>query len=238
MAINHSLLGLTRLGGELLVLDCLARECNTFVDVGANVGRWTEEFAHRNEQALGFLVEPSLECIKTLTRKFERSKYKLFEYALANYVGEADFIEETGHGETSSLAISYDSPTKEVNKRRVSVTTLDDLFGNYEGLLDFIKIDTEGTDYLVVKGAQNLIAAKRVKFIQFEYNTNWTRVGASLHVMRELLESSGYSLFLIRSDGLYNLDWDKWKEYFFWSNYLAIRNENVGCVSALRRGSI
>jgi FkbM family methyltransferase len=222
--------------GEILLLDCLASSCDTFVDIGANVGKWTTAFSRRNPTAKGFLVEPSQECIQSLRLKFNSPNYTLYDYALADYIGEANFIEEAGRGETSSLAVCYERSMEAMTMRTVKVMTLDVLFAEHRGPLDFVKIDAEGADYLVVKGAKKLIASKNIKFIQFEYNTNWTSVGASLHVMKELLESSGYTLFLIRDDGLYDFDWSKWGEFFFFSNFLACTKESIESVRPLRRG--
>src|SRR5580704_13078041 len=72
--------------GEFHLLDVLAPSCNTFVDVGANVGNWTEYFLRR-KAATGFLFEPSEQCISVLEAKFKNKPVTLRNVAVGDCAG-------------------------------------------------------------------------------------------------------------------------------------------------------
>jgi FkbM family methyltransferase len=88
--------------------------------------------------------------------------------AVANYVGLSDFTryKEPGHNHLG-LEISASNVLTGVYK--VPVTTLD-LFTNQIGVdkIDVLKIDVEGFDFEVLKGAKQLLEEKRIKVIVVE----------------------------------------------------------------------
>jgi hypothetical protein len=88
--------------GEFHLIDVLAPSCNTFVDVGANVGNWTEHFL-RKKTATGFLFEPSQQCISVLEAKFKDKPITLRNVAVGDYSGFISFVEEENCGEGSSI---------------------------------------------------------------------------------------------------------------------------------------
>jgi hypothetical protein len=103
--------------------------------------------------------------------------------------------------------------------------------------IDFLKIDTEGYDFKVLKGTEALLRVGRIRFIQFEYNAHWLSVGSSLAEARRFLESFGFQLLLIRSSGLHPLNYAFWGDYFRYSNFLAYRLEDkhlINCILSER----
>jgi len=224
--------------GEILVINFLASRCQNFVDVGANVGDWSTAFLQKNPKSRGFLIEPSRECLEVLHSRFLDEDVEIHDCALADFEGLATFVEEANHGETSALEICYDGVSCKTQKREIHVRTLDSLFFEREFSLDFIKIDAEGADLLVLRGASQLLASNRVQFIQFEYNSNWIKNGASLYLLRRFFQNQNFSLFLIRPDGLYEFDWDLWGEFFFYANFFACKNSSLHQIVAIQRGSI
>ena len=89
--------------------------------------------------------------------------------------------------------------------------------------IDYLKIDTEGGEYDVLTGAEEMLRAGRVKFIQFEYGGTYPGANTSLKQVCEFLSSFGYSLFRILPDGLLHIP--KWRdelETYRLSNYLAV----------------
>lgn len=62
--------------------------------------------------------------------------------------------------------------------------------------VDFIKIDTEGLDYLILKGGQDLLKSGLVKYIQVEY---WDKPNMFFDLLKE-----NYDLYLILEDNIIN----------------------------------
>lgn len=221
-----------RQNGELDLIRHLAPHIASFVDIGANVGEWSDAMLAHAPGAKGFLFEPSRQCAQRLRERFRASAISLHQVAVANRVGKTSFVEEADFGEGSSIAETRgnaDGKTMEVD-----VITLDSAFP--EGAIDFLKIDTEGYDLRVLRGANDLLA--RTRFVQFEYNSHWLGVGSSLVEATRFLESHGFAVVLVRSTGLHPLRYHLWNDYFRYSNYFAYRPADHYLVGDLLRAPI
>jgi len=69
--------------------------------------------------------------------------------------------------------------------------------------IDILKIDAEGFDLHVLKGAASTLRERRVGIVQFEYNAPWAAAGSTLAHAREFLNACGYQIMLLKGDGLY-----------------------------------
>jgi hypothetical protein len=71
-------------------------------------------------------------------------------------------------------------------------------------IIDFLKIDTEGHELAVLKGAKNLIAQQKIQLIQFEFNEMNV---VSRTYMRDFVELlSNYQLHRVVPDGYFPLN--------------------------------
>lgn len=73
-----------------------------------------------------------------------------------------------------------------------------------------IKVDAEGHDFKVLKGAQNLFQQKRVTFVLFEASSN-----GMVKEIVEFMKPSGYLCFLFTPSQMVPVEVDKW-----WYDYL------------------
>ena len=227
-----------RLNGEEPLIRLLAPHCKTFIDVGANIGDWTELFLHYHSDCKGMLFEPGNAAFKELTEKFAQlSSVEIIQSAVGSESGEVDFFEEPNAGITSSIVKSFTSANATLV--HTQLTTLDaELVARGWNFIDYLKIDTEGFDYQVLLGAKTYLSEKKFGFIQFEYNQPWASANATLLGALNLLNQHGYSCYLIRSDGLYELDYSVYQEYFRYSNFLAVTPERQNLIKPLIRGTI
>jgi len=70
--------------------------------------------------------------------------------------------------------------------------------------VDFLKIDTEGHELAVLKGAKNLISENKIKLIQFEFNE--MNVISRIY-MRDFIELlNNYQLHRVLPDGYFPLN--------------------------------
>lgn len=208
--------------GEYRLLDLLAQHCSTFVDVGAHVGEWSEHFLKRSS-AKGVLFEPSHQCASALRSKFVDRPVTLHNVAVGEKSGVMTYVEEVNFGITSSAIETRISPLRGSSEvlKTVPVVSLDEMFLDIDFSVDFLKIDTEGYDLKVLKGAESLLRKRRIRFVQFEYNSYWIGAGSSLKEAIRFLQNLGLDLLLIRSTGLHPLDYNFWGDYFRYSNFLA-----------------
>lgn len=93
---------------------------------------------------------------------------------------------------------------------------------NSIGRIDFMKIDTEGAEFSVLKGAKKLLEAHNIDTIQFEYGGCCIDAGTTLRALYDFLKERGYEIYLIYPDGLLHIsEWIDELENFKYSNYIA-----------------
>lgn len=128
-------------------------QCTTYrtaIDIGAHVGLWTRVLSHYFDSVLAFEPVPThIECLQKNIEPLKKQNVTIFDHALGNDIGEV-FInpvaDNTGNARIDLTGI------------KVRMEILDDILKHTTpGAFDFIKIDVEGFEYDVVKGAQNII---------------------------------------------------------------------------------
>lgn len=97
-----------------------------------------------------------------------------------------------------------------------------------------VKIDTEGHDLAVLRGAVPLLSAGRIAAIQFEYNHRWVFARAFLRDAFELLQPAGYRLGKLTPLGVeFYPGWDPELESFVEGNYVALTARAAAMVPAV-----
>ena len=149
--------------GTDILLKRILSEGSVVIDVGANIGYYTR-IASNLVGAKGqvFAFEPSPNALSVLRQNTnDLSNVRIFPVALSDSEGEARFFVRKNGG-TSSL--EADSSSQEVI---VKITTLDSLLIDVQEV-EFIKIDVEGFEPEVLRGAESLIKRHR-PIIYLEY---------------------------------------------------------------------
>ena len=226
--------------GEQWLLEAFAPSCRRFVDVGANAGEWTATLLrHARPGVEGVLFEPARPALERLRARFGTlSTISIVEAAASDAVGEQIFFEEPDAGGRSSLLAGF-SDRSDTRPHRVPVTTLDlalDRWG--DEWIDILKVDAEGYDLHVLRGATRALEAHRFGIVQFEYNLGWMRAGSTLGGALRLLAESGYTTFLLKPQGLFEIPYDIYGEYFGDSNYVAFAPRRLGEADRYRRGEL
>lgn len=227
------------INGEALLIQAVSSSTFTFIDVGANVGDWTAlllKSAPENIQ--GLLFDPSDYAIKNLRQRYNQlPNIKVIQAAVSDTPGKMDFFEEAAAGETSSLLMEFSN--KNATKKLTNVTTLAIEVEKFQWEnIDLLKIDAEGYDLHVLRGAVELLAKHKVGIIQFEYNAPWALAGSSLTAAYNLLESYGYKMFLLKSSGLFEFRYLVYGEFFSYSNFVAVSPYKCSSIQSLIRGCI
>jgi FkbM family methyltransferase len=228
-----------QVNGEHLLLNHLIFSCNTYFDIGANKGEWTAYILEnqKNIPPKLYLYEPGVAAYNISVERFKDvPNVEIFDKALSDSVGKLEFYEQANAGELSSAIKSWAYGI--ATSIEVETTTVDSeitrLNINY---IDYAKIDTEGFDLKILKGATNAIKHKKIGFIQFEYNRVWQMSGSSLLEAYEILEDCEYKIYLLKPDGLYTYDVRKYGEFYAFSNFLAVAPRNFQLITAIVKGA-
>ncbi len=213
------------LNGEFDLIRCAGPTCTTFVDVGANVGVWTQHLLDAAPlQPAGALVEPSAQSARRLRDRFAHApNVEVVEAAAGdgNSGATISFFEEDDCGENSSVLPSVSRYPR--TQRVVPVVTVADVVNNRGWQrVDLLKIDTEGFDLHVLRGAAPLFHQQRVLAVQFEYSYAWTQARSTLAEALNLLEGYGYSVYILTGTGLHPFVYEPCQEYFSATNFVGL----------------
>ena len=156
---------------------CLSSvETATVVDVGANVGDYSSMVLQSKRNARVYAFEPHPETFRRLgDRLSSNSNFVATNAACGSGPGKLmlyDHVGGSGTGHASLLpGVIERIHGDKSNQHEVDVTTLDRFAAdNAISRIDLLKIDTEGTELEVLKGANQLLREGRIRAIQFEFN--------------------------------------------------------------------
>ena len=200
-------------------------------DVGANKGNWTAQALSLSQYSKKRIhihaFEPSQATRSMLTARFVGNEtVAVWPYALAATVGVATFFSEEEGGGTNSL-----SPTSGLKAEVVALNTVDQFMQQIgvKAIL-MLKVDTEGFDLLVLKGAEKSLSDGIIELIQFEYNWRWLLNHACLRDVFELIADKPYRLGKLVGNSIEFYDqWHFELDRFFENNYVLIRKDSKLC---------
>ncbi len=183
------------------ILRCVAPH-TIFFDVGSNVGLFTIPVAIRLTQGHVFAFEPTQSTFALLRENVRlnrvEDKVTLRQVALADYNGTGVLkVNNRWKDDLNTLGKPNDWYSDIVSEETVLVTTLDTFVTSAGvGHVDILKVDVEGAELLVLKGALELLKRPDAPMILYE-SYSWNMVGFDYkpqEVMR-FLDGLGYRFF-------------------------------------------
>lgn len=149
-----------------------------YIDIGANVGHFSESIIKEFEVNKGVIIEPLKVHIETLRKKFyDDKKFKILNVAVSDTDGKADFfINQEFDSVSSLLEINHNSrELKELNiskpsKSSIQTITLDSIAHEFNNeIIDLIKIDVQGAEHLILQSAIEILKKTRLVYTEFSY---------------------------------------------------------------------
>lgn len=192
-------------------------------DVGAHFGEWSSSLLAQPGN------RPTLHAFEPSEGVAKQAVVILADKATVHRIGMSD---ESGNGVLNIVhdGAGSNSVVPFTTAERTSVTTEPivlttvDRFCQEIGLVDLtlLKIDAEGHDLAVMRGAASSLAAHSIGMVQFEYNWRWVESRSFLLDAFELLVPLGYSVGKVTSKGIETYPrWHPELESFREGNYLA-----------------
>jgi FkbM family methyltransferase len=219
--------------GEPLVRQQVARHTAgplRVLDVGAHTGEWTrawlDECGRAGRQDVHVhLFEPATATFRRLRESFAdhaaASRLTFEPLALSSQPGRAELY--VAHELAGSNSLYRQQELAPGAREEVELTSVDS-YTRDRGIdhVDLMKIDAEGHDFKVLAGARELLAARKIEVVQFEYNVRWVYARHYLRDAFELLQPLGYRLGKLTRRGveLY-AHWHPELESFREVNYVA-----------------
>ena len=171
---------------------------NIIFDVGANVGQSASMYITSYPSSTVFCFEPIAETYQELKLNMQgKNQISCFQLAFGASEGKGCMTSEG----TSTMNCLVDENTisdSNVGKTEwVDISTLDDFCrANEIDHISYLKIDTEGGDLDVLKGAQNMLITKSVDLLEVEAGMNPNnKHHVPFESLKNYLEKHGYFIF-------------------------------------------
>jgi FkbM family methyltransferase len=181
----------------------------TFYDVGANIGEFAL-FAANLVGAEGKVCafEPMNDTFKTLQENVAINNYQKrvlpYNIALSDHQGEADLFAATEYTALGSMEdgfhTMYAQDDRSVFVHKTRLETMDDMQKELPAP-DFLKVDVEGAELLVLKGALKTLEKSHPKIL-LEFNKDtFEAAGYTQQEVLDLLKRFGYKFYTIENRG-------------------------------------
>jgi FkbM family methyltransferase len=194
-------------------------------DVGANVGNYTKFIYNLFPKATIYCFEPNLDTFKKLEINIQNiQNIKAINYGVGSAAGKFQIYtsKENDISSHASMLKSVFENEENILSIDTEIITLDEFcLTNNIPYIDFLKIDVEGFELEVLKGAIELIKHNKIKIIQFEFNYMNIESRVFFKDFYKLLFN--YDIHRMELDELKLIDeYSYIDEVFYIQNYLAI----------------
>jgi FkbM family methyltransferase len=204
----------------------------SLIDIGAYHGNFTEHLLLSQKFSKALLFEPNLSHFSLLKNKLTSHKnIYLYPFALGNY--NDSYLFNCSQDDATGSLLSYhqqyhhENAGKTVTSYPVEVKKLDDFYSenHRDEPIGLIKIDTQGFDLEVLKGAEKLIQ-KNKPWLVIELNfLSFYKSQASITDIFNWLYMHGYCLVGFFND---HYSKDKWLAF---ADGIFIPQEEIGQIN-------
>lgn len=212
------------LSGEKNLLKRLRKEnLKVFFDVGANIGDYSKEVKEFFPNAKIYSFEPVKGTFETLKKRVDAHVYNFGlgkkEETLTIFYGD----EKNSPHSSLFEEVEKKHKKKKILSEKVKIRKLDNFIKeNKIKKIDFLKIDVEGNEFSVLKGAKMALKEKRIRYIQFEFNEMNLVSKASFRDFKNILPDYDFYRILPNSILKLNSESNLDTEIFLFQNILAV----------------
>jgi len=210
--------------GEKRVLECLSKhDVKSIFDVGANIGEYSVILNKYFPDSTIHAFELSEDTYITLAQNIKGLKN-----IICNNVGLSDVHQKIkmkyyGKNNTLNSLIDFDANEKFEMKDAYVITGDEYMMEKNIEVIDFLKIDVEGAEHLVLKGFENSIKRGKIKVIQFEYGYINIITKFLLYDFYKYFNSLGYVVGKIYPEYVDFKNYEYRDENFIGPNYVAVK---------------
>lgn len=193
-------------------------------DVGAHKGGYTEYVLSVMPDADCFLFEPNSELFKELDKK-----YNAFNILLGEIKGVKTFYQCADKADELSSTYRREVFSEvEHNTEIKKCHTVDD-FCKSENIdhIDMLKIDVEGAELDVIKGALMMLDDKKISFLQVEYGGTYPDAGITGLQVIQYLNDLDYNVYELAGDELESIIPERFVEDYRYTNFLVTFKEMI-----------
>lgn len=210
VSLDAYLNGLTPNSAIERIIRANVQEGDVVLDIGANLG-WTMRLMSSLVGARGHVhaFEPMPHTYGNLKLNAESAPMRnvsIYRVAASDREGQTLIYTATEHETALATMRTPDTDAKQASFQ-VTTSRLDKLLTHVDRL-DFVKIDVEGAEHLVIKGMTDLLHRHR-PVLAIEVTDAWLRkLGSSSSDLLSHVRALGYSIHRLGADQLMEVDSD------------------------------
>jgi FkbM family methyltransferase len=195
-------------------------------DVGANVGDWSIGASKKLKTKKIYAFEPIPHTYNLLINNIGNLEIYPQKIAISDFTGELEMNFSIEKSYLSSSISNADNTS--FQKANCKVQRGDEFCNIFNiGVIDFLKIDTEGNDFKVLKGFENKIKSNEIRLIQFEYGPFSIVSKDLLKDFYVFLNQYGYVIGKIYPNHIDLREYHVHSENFILSNFIAIKKDDI-----------
>lgn len=143
------------------------------IDAGCNLGTYIDLLNKNLIIKKIYIFEPSKICFQFLKEKYKKKNIYIFNNALSNNKKRLNFYEKELISQSSLIKNKKNKIFKNLKNKsiyKINCISLDQFYknNNYKEIYDIIKIDCEGEDFNILKGAEKILKNNLVSLIKIE----------------------------------------------------------------------
>lgn len=180
---------------EILWLETQLRESDVALDVGAHYGIYSVLMASRAAKVVAFEPDPYARAILARNVKLnsKSSVIAIEEFACSDREGEATLFSRGGNANSSFARSAVEKLSLPLEEIRVPTITLDRYLADHTLCPRIVKIDAEGAEIRILKGAPKLLASEAAILCEL-HPYAWAEFGNSLSELESLVACAGRKL--------------------------------------------
>jgi len=218
--------------GELHLINYLQKETDgqkdlVIFDVGANVGNYTENLLKAFQtQAKIYCFEPSKLTFEKVQERFKNSiQVNCFHAGMGEKEEQLTLYSDkdlSGFASVYQRDLAHHQQTMDMSEE-ISILALDGFCeSNKIDWIDFLKLDVEGHEIAVLKGAEKMLSGKKIKYLQFEFGGCNIDSRTYFRDFWNILHQD-YQLYRVAKNGLQPINqYSEKLEVFSYANFFAV----------------
>ena len=208
--------------GEILLYEEIKSKINTLFDVGARDDVYYITEPHTQYH----LLEPDPQNFVKLEKKIialvdDNIDVIPNQFGLGSSNEKLPFYDKINtHGNGTFIGGVNQKPDEVIEVRRLDTYAIEHNITH----IDFLKIDVEGFEMEVIKGAGELL--HNIDYVQFEYGSDYKKANVSIRdILQHLVDYGFMSFFVLASNGLVTVQ-PNINDHYMMCNFLAARKCN------------
>jgi len=203
-----------------------------FWDIGSNIGLYSIYNALKNTNSITIAFEPSTSNLRVLSRNVSinnlQDKILIMPIALTDKENKILTMQEGKFFEGGALNTfgenyNYEGKSfKSEMKYKILGTSINNLIeNNVLEIPDYIKIDVDGIEHLILKGGDKFLSNKKIKSLLIEVNENFKQ---QFEAVLNIMKKNGFKIIKKKNnESLFDFDSNNTFSKVF--NYIFVRQQ-------------